>query len=88
MLSSDNGTISSLQLYQQKLLELIPSLARLANVSRVVWLNQYPTVDFYGDMYEHNTDIHAEKIHDYNQAVRRIFQWVYYYLIITRVLIV
>jgi hypothetical protein len=58
------------QLYQKKLKELAPILGRLANVSQVIWLNQYPTVEFYGKIDAHNTDIFSEKIHYFNQAVR------------------
>jgi hypothetical protein len=39
----------------------------LANVTRVVWLNQYPLVDS-------NGAIHSEKIHNYNKIVRRILE--------------
>jgi hypothetical protein len=71
---ADIGAVGALKLYQQELSEFTPSLAQLANVSQVVWLNQYPTVDFYGEMGNHNTAIHAGKVHHYNQAIRRIFQ--------------
>jgi hypothetical protein len=60
------------QLYQKKLERLAPLLGELANVSRVIWLNQFPTIEFYGNIEAHNTDIFSEKIHHYNQAVRRI----------------
>lgn len=63
-------------LYQEKLKKLAPILGQLANVSQVVWLNQFPTVEFYGNTDGHNTDIHSEKIHHYNLAVRRILGWV------------
>jgi hypothetical protein len=58
--------------YQKKLKELAPIFGQLANVSQVIWLNQYPTVEFYGKIDAPNTDIFSEKIHHYNQAVRRI----------------
>jgi hypothetical protein len=69
MLQSQGANFS---LYQKKLNEFAPILGQLSNVSQVIWLNQYPTVDFYGNINAHNTDIHLQKIHHYNQAVRRI----------------
>ena len=60
------------QIYQKKLKRLAPFLGQLANVSQVIWLNQFPTIEFYGKINDHNTDIFSEKIHHYNQAVRRI----------------
>lgn len=60
------------QLYQKKLKELAPVLDQLANVSHIIWLNQFPTLEFYGNIGELNTDIHSEKIHHYNLAIRRI----------------
>jgi hypothetical protein len=50
-------------LYQKKLTELASILGQLSNVSQVIWLNQYPTLDFFGNINAHNTDIHSEKIH-------------------------
>ncbi|XP_046457567.1 N-acetylneuraminate 9-O-acetyltransferase-like [Daphnia pulex] len=60
------------QLYQKRLKELAPILDQLANVSHIIWLNQYPTLEFYGNIGVLNTDIHSEKIHHYNLAIRRI----------------
>lgn len=59
-------------LYQEKLTDLAPLLGQLANASQVIWLNQYPTADFNGEVGSLKTDIHSEKIHHYNEAVRRI----------------
>ena len=39
--------------------------------AKVVWMNQYPTVDFFGFTGEHNTDIFAEKLEKYNAIVRK-----------------
>lgn len=64
------------QLYQKTLRDFAPILGRLANVSQVIWLNQYPTVELYGDMDAKNTDIHTQKIFQYNEAVRREFKYV------------
>jgi hypothetical protein len=69
MLQSEGADFS---LYQKKLTELAPILGQLSNISQVIWLNQYPTIEFYGHINAHNTDIHVEKIHHYNQAAHRI----------------
>jgi hypothetical protein len=66
------------KLYQKKLIELAPILGQLAIVSKVIWLNQYPTVEFYGGINDHNADIHSEKIHHFNQAAHRILGCVEY----------
>jgi hypothetical protein len=58
--------------YQGKLTELAPVLAQLSNVTRVIWLNQYPTIEFYGANNSTNTQIHSRKLHGYNTSVRRI----------------
>jgi hypothetical protein len=49
-------------------------LNQLAYVSQVIWLNQYPTVEFYAKMHARNTDIHTEKINHYNKVVQRILK--------------
>jgi hypothetical protein len=60
------------QLYQEKLTGIAPMLGQLANDSQVIWLNQYPTADYNGEIGNLKTDIHSEKIHHYNEAVLRI----------------
>ena len=55
------------RLYIKHLRELAPSLAQLSQVTRVIWLNQYPPLEFYSDY-----TITPEKINFYNKAVRRI----------------
>ena len=62
-------------LYQKKLTEVGPILGQLANVSRVIWLNQYPIVEFYGNNNSSNTYIHSEKMHNYNKAIRRTLEY-------------
>ncbi|KAI9559233.1 hypothetical protein GHT06_016022 [Daphnia sinensis] len=62
------------QLYRDKLMELGPVLGQLASVSQVIWLNQYPSVDFYGNINAPNTAVFSEKIHLYNKAIRRILR--------------
>ncbi len=52
---------------------IAPLLGQLVNDnSQVIWLNQYPTADFKGKIDNLKMDIHSEKIHHYNKAVRRI----------------
>jgi hypothetical protein len=59
--------------YEGKLTELAPVLAQLSNVTRVIWLKQYPTIELYGANNSTNTQqIHSRKIHGYNTSVRRI----------------
>lgn len=58
-------------LYLEKLTELSLALNGLARKTVVIWLNQYPTVDTF---FERNTDIFTEKIHQWNQAVRRTLE--------------
>ena len=69
----ENG--GSFKLYREHLLKLAPILGQLANASsRVVWLNQYPSVDSNSWVNEHNAVIFSDKIHNYNQALRRILE--------------
>jgi hypothetical protein len=67
---------SDFQHYQNNLLELGPVLQNLAKVSKVIWLHQYPTIDFYGNTHAKNTIIHSAKVHQYNEAVQKIFKYV------------
>ncbi|XP_045028868.1 N-acetylneuraminate 9-O-acetyltransferase isoform X1 [Daphnia magna] len=56
------------QLYRKKLLNLAPVLDQLAHDSQIVWLNQYPSVDFNQEIGVFKTDgIVSEKIHRYNE---------------------
>ena len=57
------------KLYEEKLKELAPFLGQLANVSRVIWLNQYPVIEKYGYSGTMNTDIFSGKIHRYNEDI-------------------
>ena len=65
---------NSFHLYTKLLQEFGPILEQLANDSSVIWLNQYPIVDFYGKISSENTAIHSEKVYYYNEAVRHIFK--------------
>lgn len=60
--------------YEKKFRKLAPQLSRLANVTRVIWLNQYPVVDLHDYMNTDNTCIHSEKIHNYNKVIRRMLE--------------
>ena len=64
------------RLYNKHLRELAPSLAQLSQVTRVIWLNQYPPLEYYSNV--STTYITPEKINIYNKAVRRILlpEWV------------
>jgi hypothetical protein len=64
---------ANFQLYKKKLMEFRLILQKLSNVTQVIWLNQYPTLEFYGNINDRNTDIHSTKIHHYNKAVHHIF---------------
>lgn len=66
------GNGGNYQVYKKKILEFRPTLQRLARYSQMIWLNQYPTLEFYGNISESNTQIHSKKIHHYNKAVRTI----------------
>ena len=73
------------QEYENKLRDIEPILSKLAisnfNTSsdwiwhRVVWLNQFSTVDSFSGNNEHNTDIFSDKMHKYNSIVRRVFRY-------------
>lgn len=68
----DNG--NDFQLYKDKIREYGPALELLAKVSKVIWLNQYPIVEFFGPTGGHNTDIHSAKVYQYNEASRQILR--------------
>jgi len=73
------------QEYENKLREIEPVLNKLAihfNTRspdllwrKVVWLNQFPTVDNFSGNKEHNTDIFSDKMHKYNLIIRRVFRY-------------
>ncbi len=71
MMKENGGNFKS---YQENLMQLAPILGQLANVTRVVWLNQYPSVDSNSWINELNTIIFSEKIHSYNKAIRQILE--------------
>ena len=65
---------ANFKLYKEKFKKLAPFLGILANVSRVIWLNQFPIIEKYGNIDAMNTEIHSGKIHHYNEAVRSELQ--------------
>lgn len=66
---------SSQQLYAKRLTELAPVLQRIATTStRVIWLRQYPVIDFFGSSESHNTDIFSSKINQFNVESERILR--------------
>ncbi|XP_046644637.1 N-acetylneuraminate 9-O-acetyltransferase-like [Daphnia pulicaria] len=64
---------ANFQLYNKNLMELRLILQKLSNITQVIWLNQYPTLERYGNINDRNTDIHSTKIHHYNKYVHHIF---------------
>ena len=71
---TEMGSVNALQFFQRNLTELGLVLTQITNTSQVIWINQYPTVDFYGEIYSHNTAIHTQKVQSYNKAARRIIE--------------
>ena len=61
-------------LYEDNLQLITPLLASLTSVSRVLWLNQLPSVDKYSETGSFNTLIHADKLEKYNKVARSLFQ--------------
>ena len=60
--------------FKEGILRLKPSLERLAQKTTVVWLQQYPAIDLYGATNADNTDIHNQKIFQYNERVKKMFR--------------
>ena len=68
---------SSQQLYVKGLTELAPVLQRIATSTstRVIWLRQYPVIDFFGSSESHNTDVFSSKINQFNSESERILRY-------------
>lgn len=65
-------SVDDFQLFRKKFNELGTIIDQLASYSKVIWLNQYPTIEF----------TVSEKIHYFNKAIRRLMlQWVFQFLI-------
>ena len=61
--------------YKRKLqVQLEPLLSQLAVRRQVVWFNQFATNDFWGGNKQHNVDVFADKIHQYNLIAQRVFK--------------
>ena len=71
--------------FEQKLTKLRLILEKLASFhrgSKIIWMNQYPTVDYFGPTGVHNTMIYNEKLVHYNAIVRHAFKYIDLYLIL------
>lgn len=60
--------------YFKQLKKLVKILQELSKNCRIIWLNQYPTRELYGESNAHNTDVHASKIWHYNQQADKILK--------------
>ncbi len=67
-----NGALNFEQ-YKGNLTALQPLLNHLTKKSRVIWLNQYPTIDSFDTLNGH-PEVYSEKIHHYNLATERILR--------------
>ena len=56
--------------------EMVPFLTKLSKNCQVIWLNQFPTLEFYGGTDSANTDVHEGKIWHYNREINRILMYV------------
>lgn len=65
---------ATLPIYKDRLLELTPLLDQLGRLAKVIWLNQYPTIDAYRGEEHHNNIIFAPKIQQYNEVVGPILR--------------
>lgn len=60
-----------------RLTEFRPVLRRLTELgTRVVWLNQFPTLAFFGPVNLTAIDVTSEKIDNYNQRIRDILRYI------------
>lgn len=62
--------------YQNKIMQLVPILVQLAEITNIIWLSQYPTNEFFGKNEAYNSFVYSEKIYSYNNAVTSAFKWV------------
>lgn len=69
------------KLYKSRLEEIKPFLNQLASGGnttdkrKIFWLNQFPTVDFWGPIHGNNDDIYADKIHQYNSILKNVLRY-------------
>ncbi len=62
--------------YKNKIMQLVPILGQLAEITNIIWLSQYPTTEFFGKNEAYNSLVYSEKIYFYNNAVTSAFKWV------------
>ncbi|XP_046452622.1 N-acetylneuraminate 9-O-acetyltransferase-like [Daphnia pulex] len=71
MLEENGGDF---KMFEEKAKQLFGMLHKLSTNSQVIWLNQYPTIDFGLMPHIYKFAINSEKIHQYNKAVRYIIK--------------
>lgn len=62
------------RVFFEALIQLVPILQEISKNCQIIWLNQYPTQELYGNITSHNTDVHASKIWHYNQGAEKILK--------------
>lgn len=70
-----NGT-ANFDHFKENLAALNPALDAVALRSTVIWMSQYPAIDFFGPLNSHE-EVFSEKIHNYNLASERILRLVF-----------
>lgn len=63
--------------------DIKPVLTQLVNNYRntsfhqrkIIWFNQFPTIEYWGTDEIMNTNIHSEKIHKYNLIVQEVLKY-------------
>ena len=53
---------------------VLEKLGSLRQASRIIWLNQYPTLDFFSETAAYNAYINSDMLEHYNAIARRIFR--------------
>ena len=60
--------------YFSKLEELAPMLKELSTTCYILWLSQYPTLEFFGPKNWPNSEVHSGKIFEYTLRADRIIR--------------
>jgi hypothetical protein len=60
--------------FERNLTLLVPVLRRLAQVSDVLWWNQFSTVDNFGSSSGDKARIYSEKLRLYNAIAKRVLR--------------
>ena len=63
------------QLYEKSLLEFEPGLRRIANITKVIWLKQYPVTDSRFNKFHIDDIISSTKIQQYNLVAERLLRY-------------